>query len=185
MIRVMPPGAVQTLQILCLISEESGIGLVELGELEAETSFISSQESHVKWQIMWKLIRSDRCEQRPPEVGVTVIERHLELLLLPHLVVELKDELPEDEGAHVIGQDMQKSPVSEFEPVRDVIQNVADPILKDRKVIAITRRRKFLNFLTTQKLLILWVPKKVTKIYILLFFIRWFFKTPLIVINVG
>ena len=48
MIRVMPPGAVQTLQILCLISEESGIGLVELGELEAETSFISSQESHVK-----------------------------------------------------------------------------------------------------------------------------------------
>ena len=31
-----------------LMSEESGIGLVELGELEAETSFISSQESRVK-----------------------------------------------------------------------------------------------------------------------------------------
>ena len=73
---------------------------------------------------------SDRCEQRPPEVGVAVVLRDLELLLLPHLIVELEDELPEDEGAHIESENVQEPPVPEHEPVSDVIENVTDSILK-------------------------------------------------------
>ena len=73
---------------------------------------------------------SDRCEKRPPEVGVAVVLRDLELLLLPHLIVELEDELPEDEGAHIEGENVQEPPVPEHEPVSDVIENVTDSILK-------------------------------------------------------
>jgi len=72
---------------------------------------------------------SDGCEKRPPEVGVAVVLRDLELLLLPHLIVELKDELPEDEGAHIEGENVQEPPVPEHEPVSDVIENVTDSIL--------------------------------------------------------
>ena len=78
---------------------------------------------------------SDGGEQRPAEVGVAVVLWYLELLLLPHLVVELEDELPEDERTHVEGEDVKQSPVPEHEPVGDVIQNVTDSILGNMKVI--------------------------------------------------
>ena len=79
--------------------------------------------------------RSDGGEQGAPEVGVTVVLRNLELLLLPQLVVELEDELSEDEWAHVEGENVKEPPVPEHEPVGYVIQNITDSILKHMKVI--------------------------------------------------
>ena len=56
-------------------------------------------------------------------------------LLLPQLGLQLNDELPEDEGGHVVGQEVQQSPVTELELVGHIVKNVADSLLmisKDR-----------------------------------------------------
>ena len=54
-------------------------------------------------------------------------------MFLPHLSVELHDELTEDDGAHVVGQQVEEAPVTEPELVCDVVQDVADPLLNVQK----------------------------------------------------
>ena len=55
------------------------------------------------------------------------------LTFLPHLSVELHDELAEDDGAHVVGQQVEEAPVTKPELVCDVVQDVADPLLNVQK----------------------------------------------------
>ena len=59
-------------------------------------------------------------------------------VLLRHLSLQLHDELPEDEGGHVVGQQVQESPVTELELVGDIVKNVTDTLLmvsKDKTIL--------------------------------------------------
>ena len=59
--------------------------------------------------------------------------RKLLLPLLPHLTVQLHDELPQHHGAHVVGEDVEETPVTKLKPVGDVVKNVADPLLENMR----------------------------------------------------
>ena len=51
----------------------------------------------------------------------------------PHLAVQLHDELPEHHGAHVVGEDVEETPVAKLKPVGDIVKNVTDTLLENIK----------------------------------------------------
>ena len=55
--------------------------------------------------------------------------RKFSVPFLCHLAVDLHDELPEHHGTHVVGQDMEETPVAKLKLVGDVVQDVTDSLL--------------------------------------------------------
>ena len=49
---------------------------------------------------------------------------------ISHLAVHLHDELSQDHGTHVVGEDVEETPVAKLKPVGDVVQNVTDALLE-------------------------------------------------------
>ena len=79
-------------------------------------------------------------EERSPQVciAVVVFRSDLQVLIVSHLSVHLQDQLGQDDGAHVVGEQVQQHPVSEHEPVGHIIKYVFKTLLKEQDYYKIT-----------------------------------------------